>query len=135
MRGVGSIALAAVVAGTVVACTGDTMGAPCEFRLGPLPDSEMPDLDMLVADTVKASLKDYFYSRDCIEDAEEHGYSIFAARSADPAAVAVSIADVTTLEIAAIDVADSVRVTVAATTTADPLPHEFLVRVEAVAVR
>lgn len=97
----------------------------------------MQNLDMLVGDTVVTPLADHFDPRNCVEFAGDHSIDIFAATSADPAAVAVSIAaDLTTLTIAAVDVADSVRVKVwtlfddqAAIGRGPRFFHEFFVQV------
>ena len=93
-------ALAAVVA-TVLAC-GSTH--PC-MMFGPWGD-EMPDLVMMAGDTVETSLMDHFAPRECFnpEDLQAY-YGDFAARSSDPAAVAVSVSEyvLTTIAIAATD--------------------------------
>ncbi len=135
MRRARNKALAAVVAGTTMACTGgDTGGAPCESvlhlreqgALVPGLVGRMPDLDMLVGDTVKTPLADHFGPADCLALKDWH----FETSSADPAAVAVSISpDLTTIEIAAHGVADSVRATVWTDWTGAPGPllHEFFV--------
>jgi len=130
---IAGIALAAGVA-TVLACGGGSSPHPC-LMFGAW--GEMPDLDMLAGDTVETSLLDHFVPRDCIEWAfADDGDKIFAARSADPAAVAVSISG-GVLTTAAIAAADSVLVTVALTEWAtaialvdDPsVVHEFHVSV------
>ncbi|MDE2975677.1 MAG: hypothetical protein OXU64_13310 [Gemmatimonadota bacterium] len=131
---IAGVALAAVAA-TAPACAGG--GAPCEAEVRAFGADEMPDLDMLAGDTVETSLLDHFVPRDCIEWAfADDGDKIFAARSADPAAVAVSISG-GVLTTAAIAAADSVLVTVALTEWAtaialvdDPsVVHEFHVSV------
>ena len=106
-----SVALAAIVA-AVPACTG---GAGCNVvNAPPKRGIEMPDLDMPVGNTMEVDLGDYYdLIPGCVEDYRDRGLDVFEAMSADPAAVAVSIAaDLTTLEIAALEAADSVRVTV-----------------------
>ena len=130
MRTARSIALAAAVA-TIPACT---RGAPCDAELGPW--GEMPDLDMLVGDTVETPLADYFDPRNCVEFAASDDLAVFEVRSSDPAAVAASISGNTVLTTTAVAVADSVRVKVwttfddQAARGGDPLFfHEFLVRV------
>ncbi|MDE2973774.1 MAG: hypothetical protein OXU64_03475 [Gemmatimonadota bacterium] len=124
-----SVALAAVVAAIPV-CT----GAMCDIENARLKHGiEIPDLDMLVGETMEVDLGDYYnLIPRCVEDYRDHGLDVFEATSADPAAVAVSIAaDLTTLEIAARKAADSVRVTVVGVDH-DPGPgHEFVVRVRA----
>lgn len=150
MRTARSIALAAVAVGTVQGCAGGA--APCDAENGlrrydikvenghhRLYPREMPDLDMLVGDTVETYLGDYFgLIPGCVELLRDWGDDLFSARAADPSAVAVSIAaDLTTLTIAAVNVADSVRVVVWNTlstlgTYEDPewdTSHEFFVRV------
>ena len=118
MRTARSIALAAAVA-TIPACTG---GAPCDTYFG-YPRGEMPDLDMLVGDTVETPLADYWDSPECI-----FGGLVFEARSSDPAAVAVSVSDTdSVLTTIAIEDTDSVRVTVQSIDSG--LLHEFLVHV------
>jgi len=126
MRTILSVALAAVVA-AVPACTG---GEPCDTATG-IPLREMPDVDMRVGDTMEIPLKGHFsLPPGCVASAPED--TIFETTSANPAAVAVSMAEITTLEIAALEVADSVRVTVGAIFFApDGDGHEFLVRVRA----
>ncbi len=126
MRTILSIILAAVVA-TVPACT----GVECNSSTG-IPLREMPDVDMLVGATREVPLKGHFsLPPGCVAAYRDHGRVVFEAMSADPGAVAVSIAaDLTTLEIAALEAADSVRVTVV------PVDHpldgqEFVVRVRA----
>ena len=110
MKAARNIFLAAIVA-TVPACTGGRRGNV--VNAPPKRGIEMPDVDMLVGDTMEISLGDYFgLIPACVEDYRDHGLDVFEAMSADPA-VAVSIAaDLTTLEIAALEAADSVRVTV-----------------------
>ena len=125
---IGTIALAAAVA-TMTGCWWG--GAPCDSEMG-YPRGEMPDLDMLVGETVETPLADHFTRPDCIRDSHNES-RYWEARSSDPVAVAVSIsADGQTLTTAAVSVADSVRVIVH-TTLVDPevpeLYHEFLVRV------
>ena len=126
MRTILSVALAAVVA-AVPACTG---GASCNTSTG-IPLREMPDIDMLVGDTMEIPLTGHFsLPPGCVEAYRAHGRDVVEAMSADPA-VAVSIAaDLTTLEIAAHESADSVLVTVASVDQA-PYGHEFLVWVRA----
>ena len=120
------VALAAIVA-NVPACT----GAPCNVENAPPKRGiEMPDVDMLVGDTMEVDLGGYYdLIPACVEDYRDHGLEVFEAMSADPA-VAVSIAaDLTTLEIAALEAADSVRVTVVSVDQAHS--QEFVVRVRA----
>lgn len=124
------IALAGVVA-TMPACVGDP--PPCEAEFGPW--GEMPNLDMLVGDTVETSLADHFFPTDCLQGfIADLGDSLFAAGSADPAvAVSVSRAVLTTV---AIEEAEAVRVTVTVSEDAimgpDPTAfHDFYVSVTA----
>ncbi len=123
-----SIALAAVVAGTMLGCvTEPEPGEPCVTDFTPWNGKEMPDRDMQVGDTAVAFLADHFLPSPagiCMRGGE------FEASSSDPSAVAVSVPD-TLVMIVALDAADSVRVTVKATSPAAPGPtgHEFLVRV------
>ncbi|MDE2973771.1 MAG: hypothetical protein OXU64_03460 [Gemmatimonadota bacterium] len=116
MRTARDIVLAAVAA-TIPGCWWG--GADCGVELDPW--GEMPDLDLLVGDTVEAPLADYFRPVECVEA----GYPWWYAESADSAAVAVSVSE-QVLTIAAVEVADSVRVTVATELSA---PHKFYVRV------
>ena len=119
----GTAALAAAVA--TASC------APCNAEMG-WPLGEMPDLDMLVGDTVRTSLLDHFSLAKCLEG---YGDEIWLVQ-ADPA-VAVSVSD-HVLTTVALAVADSVPVEVWSTETYDGnLPvtrhpsqvHEFVVRV------
>ena len=121
-----SVALAAVVAAIPV-CT----GVNCSVETG-IPLREMPDVDMLVGDTMVVPLKGHFsLPPGCVEDFSDDGrFGIFKATSSDPGAVAASMADITTLEIAALDAADSVRVTVVSELN-HYAAHEFAVRVRA----
>ena len=100
----------------------------------PRPESplrEMPDVDMLVGDTMVVPLKGHFsLPPGCVEILSADGLGIFKATSSDPGAVAASMADITTLEIAALDAADSVRVTVVSELNLGAA-HEFAVRVRA----
>ena len=122
-----SIALAAAVA-TIPACTG---GEPCDNVVGSPYPREILDVDMLVGDTVEMPLKGHFYlPPECVANHSHPDYAIFEVTSAEPAAVAVSMADLTTLAIAALEVSDSVRVTVVGVFHA-PDGHRFLVRVRA----
>ncbi|MDE2975126.1 MAG: hypothetical protein OXU64_10500 [Gemmatimonadota bacterium] len=106
---IAGVALAAVAA-TAPACAGG--GAPCEAEVRSFGADEIPDFVMLAGDTREVSLLDHFVPRDCMEQAlADDGDKIFAARSADPAAVAVSISG-GVLTVAAIAAADSVLVTV-----------------------
>ena len=98
--------LAAVVA-VASACTGG--GAPCEAEFG-YPHGDMPDLDMLVGDTVKTPLVNHFSRPDCF-GGFEGGNGTWEIRSDDPAAVAVSVSE-HVLTTVALKVTDSVRVTV-----------------------
>ncbi|MCE2398899.1 MAG: hypothetical protein J4F34_07685 [Gemmatimonadetes bacterium] len=83
----------------------------------------MPDLDMLIGDTVVASLADYF-GHPCRYELS------YTASSGDRAAVAVSISEAD-LRTVAIAVADSVRVNVTATDTSDNIAaQDFYVSVE-----
>ena len=124
MRTAGHIALAAVIA-TIPACSEG--GAPCEAEFGPW--GEMPDVDMLVGDTVETSLKDYFSPVGCFKFYANDD-RVWVIRSADPAAVAVSVSG-GVLTIAALDVADSARVEVGTDLLDGESrpPHEFYVRV------
>ena len=147
MRTARHIALAAAVA----AMTGCGLfgSAPCDVEIGPklvnLPvDSvaggkppyrlrrEMPDLAMVVGETVKTPLADHYGRTECLMLYVEDGliHEMLESTSSDPAAVAVTIsgADVVTKALA---VADSVRVTVAMNygEEEDHYPHEFLVTV------
>ena len=102
------IALAAAVA-AMPACTG--VGVECLYGE---PWREMPDVEMLVGDTMEIDLGYHFLSNPgCVEDVRHRAdYDLFEATSHGPA-VAVSIAaDKTTLELVALEVADSARVTV-----------------------
>ena len=120
---IGSIALAAIVQ----ACT-TAKGGPCFIDIYPVGD-EMPDLDMLVGDTVETPLEDHFSNADsgCIRS---HAYQLFEASSSDPSAVAVSILDFPVLRTVALAEADSVRVVVVYAEDVDTgIDHEFLVRV------
>ena len=103
---VGTIALAVAVQ----ACT-MAGGGPCTVYIWPL-DGGMPDLEMMVGDTVETPLEDHFRAadRECIR---AQAYDLFRTRSSVPAAVAVSILDLPVLRVVALDVADSVRVIVA----------------------
>ena len=113
-----SIALAAAVAGTMLACS--TGGAPCNAEL--VIGDDMPDLEVQVGDTVKTDLADYLAPTECaLRDWR------FEASSSDPA-VAVSVSR-NVLTTVAIDMADSVRVVVDTEYAMHPLSHEFLVRV------
>lgn len=115
MRTAGNIALAAAVA--MMAC-GET--PPCVVVFGPSGywdwDSEWwvtirpPDLDMLVGDTVKTSLADYFSPSECLESSAPADF--WGLRSSNPEAVAVSVSAEHVLTTVAVGVADSVRVTV-----------------------
>jgi len=98
---IAGIALAAGVA-TVLACGGGSSPHPC-LMFGAW--GEMPDLDMLAGDTVETSLLDHFAPRECFNEDLQAAYGDFAARSADPAAVAVSVSEyvLTTIAIAAMD--------------------------------
>ena len=131
MKTARSIALAAVVA-TIPACSG---GIPCDAVLSGYPYGEMPNLDMLVGDTVETVVWRHFVPPNCqaSKGSVQTGYM---ARSSDTAAVAVSIPD-SLLTTAAVGVADSVRVTVWTLydgytewpTHEGPHFHEFHVRV------
>ena len=107
MRTTLNVALIAAVAAT--AGCGPGGSAPCDVLVGhPVgnPHREMPDLDMLAGDTVEIPLGRYLSI-----PPECSGNGLLEARSSDPAAVAVWIADdLTTLAVAAVAVADSVRV-------------------------
>ena len=117
MKTATNIALAAAL---MLGCGGPSVVR--EACLGPLALNAMPDLDMLVGDTVETSLLDYFGDPMCYPEFS------YAARSADPA-VAASISG-TDLTIAAIEEADSVRVEVTATNLGGSAAHDFYVRVE-----
>ena len=124
-----SVALAAIVA-AVPACTG---GAACNVENAPPKRGiEMPDLDMPAGERVEVDLGGYYdLIPGCVEDYRDRGLDVFEAMSADPAAVAVSIAaDLTTLEIAALEAADSVRVTVVSIEQ-EAHRQDFFVRVRA----
>ena len=121
MRTAIGIALVAAVATT--ACGGGTPA--CLVEIGPWGD-EMPDIDMLVGDTVETSLADYFAPADCLEGS---GADIWEFRSSDPAAVAVSIAAEHVLTTVALEAADSVRVTVGPTYEGPQFFHDFYVSV------
>ena len=100
------IALAAAVAATTACPAGELF---CELGGGD-PYGEMPDLDMLVGDTVEASLLDHFNSNsDCLERKASYWW---AARSTDSAAGVVSISRGHILTTVALEEADSVRVAV-----------------------
>ena len=103
MRTARHIALAAIVA-AIPACAGS---APCQGEFGGYPWGEMPDLDMLVGETVETEVWRHFLPPDC----QVFFSTGFMAESADPAAVAVSATD-SLLTAVALAVADSVRVTV-----------------------
>ena len=134
MRKLRSIALAALVA-AVAACT-STGGAPCNVEFGPYGDDvvsgsiyEMPDLDMVVGDTVKTPLRDYYGPEGCMRE------EVFSLSSSNPGSVAVWVSD-SRLVTVAIGIADTVRVTVGLDNDYfgfddDNLypPHEFLVTV------
>ena len=122
------IALAALIAATAACSEG---GAPCDAEMG-WPIGKMPDVDMLVGDTVETPLADRFTRPACFSRA---GDDIWVVQSADPAAVAVSVSE-HVLTTAALGAADSVRVTVGVDNEliggykGDSLPpHEFFVRV------
>jgi len=126
MRTARSIALAVAVA-TTPACTGGY--APCEAEFG-YPHGEMPNLDMLAGDTVETSLADHFSRPDCF-GGFEGGDRTWEVRSADPAAVAVSVSE-HVLTTVALEAADSVRVTVKGSEEEMMDPgafHEFFVSV------
>ncbi|MCE2399191.1 MAG: hypothetical protein J4F34_09240 [Gemmatimonadetes bacterium] len=90
---------------------------------------EMPDLYMLVGDTTEIELGEYFaLNSACVENSRNRGKDVFEVTSSDSAAVAVSLAYLTTLEIVALELADSVRVTVASIDY-DLYGLEFVVRV------
>lgn len=127
MRTARNIALVVAVA-TMAACTGGP--APCGAEFGD-PHGEMPDLYMLAGDTVETSLVDHFSAPDCSRF-YEGGDETWEVRSADPAAVAVSVSE-HVLTTVAIEAADSVRVTVKAEEDRfDPVAfHEFFVSVTA----
>ncbi|MDE2975675.1 MAG: hypothetical protein OXU64_13300 [Gemmatimonadota bacterium] len=97
---IAGVALAAVAA-TTSACTG-AASTWC-MMFGPWGD-EMPDLVMMAGDTVETSLLDHFSPRECLEEFQAE-YGGFAARSSEPAAVAVSVSEyvLTTIAIAAAD--------------------------------
>ena len=123
-----NIALAAVVA-AIPACTGGA--APCEAEFG-YPHGEMPDLDMLVGDRVETPLADHFSRPDCF-GFFEGGDRTWEVRSADPAAVAVSVSE-HVLTTVAVEAADSVLVTVKGSEEdmMDPVAfHDFYVSVTA----
>ena len=144
MRRARNVALAAIVAGAMLGCTGpeSTESAlACTFTVGPRGDGP-PDLEMQVGDTARAPLKDHFGPVGCLEFWESYEgdlggrphegdlVGVFETGSSDSAAVAVSISGFD-LKTVAIGVADSVRVTVWASPNhhMNTEPHEFLVRV------
>ena len=144
MRRARNVALAAVVAGAMLGCTGPeiTKTTPaCNLTVGPRGDGP-PDLEMQVGDTARVPLKDHFGPVDCLEswksfkgDLGDRSYEgdlvgVFETGSSDSAAVAVSISGFD-LKTVAIGVADSVRMTVWASPNhhMNTEPHEFLVRV------
>ena len=144
MRTSGNVALAAVVAGAMLGCTGPEITKTtlaCTFWVGPRGDGP-PDLEMQVGDTVRAPLKDHFGPVGCLEFWESYEgdlggrpyegdlVGVFETGSSDSAAVAVSISGFD-LKTVAIGVADSVRVTVWASPVRhmNTEPHEFFVRV------
>ena len=105
-RSVALAAVAVVVGG--IACGPSVLVDDCYWLgEGPLPLNVMPNLDMLIGDTVETSLVEYF-GHMCRDYELSH-----TARSADPA-VAVPISG-TVLTTVAVGVADSVRVDVTAT--------------------
>ena len=116
MRAMGDVGLVAAVATAVLAggC------ASCELSMGGEPWGEMPDLDMLVGDTVEVDeIWRHFLPEECqgpgLDRRFPEGFSTgpHAAESSDSAAVAVSFPDGgELLTIVARDVADSVRVVV-----------------------
>ena len=115
------------LAATIAACS---EVPPCTVEFGPK-RTGMPDLDMLVGDTVETPLADHFGPDECSSLFTRE--DIWIVRSSDPSAVAVSKAGAV-LEIMALEVADSVRVTVGVVGIVDHRdeddpPHEFLVRV------
>ena len=91
--------------------------ASCYLSEGGLPHGEMPDLDMVVGDTVEIEVWRHFLPEECqgpgLDARFPKGFSTgpHAAKSSDSAAVAVSAGDYL-LTIVARDVADSVHVVV-----------------------
>ena len=123
-----AIAIMTLAAAVATACS--EVGAPCDFEFGPT--HGMPDLEMLVGDTVETDLRDHFGRVECSNFFTLHE-EIWLVRSSDPSAVAVSKAGAV-LTTVALAVADSVRVTVGVVGLVDHRdeddpPHEFLVRV------
>ena len=118
------IAIAIMALAAATACSGGDVG--CDVAVGPL--TPMPDLEVLVGDTVETDLRDHFDPKSCVKLIEDDEWVIW---SADPSAVAVARVGIV-LELVALAVADSVRVSVGVEVRLphepDP-PHEFLVRV------
>ncbi len=131
MKTLASIALAATVATT--ACTTKSSTPTCESIIGLW--GEMPDLGVLVGDTVEISLEDHFRPVRCLKHYADHD-RYWAVQSADSSAVAVARAGAI-LEVTTLAVADSVHVTVdlhpfgdvGAPDPFDVQRHEFFVRV------
>ena len=119
-RAMGIALAAAVVAAT--ACGGSPA---CIVVLGPWGD-EMPDLDMMVGDTVKTTLAGHFVPTYCLEGS---GPDIWGLQSSNPAAVGVSVSAEHVLRTVAIREADSVRVTVWLSYDDPQYFHEFFVSV------
>ena len=121
-----------------VAATSASGCANCQLSMGGEPWGEMPDLDMVVGDTVEIEVWRHFLPEQCQESRFSTGH---ASDASDSAAVAVAAGDYL-LTIVALDVADSVRVRVWSTRGGDRGPrrgvkrsgtndnfHEFRVRV------
>lgn len=118
----------AFILATVEYCPGCVPDAPCN-RVG-FPVREIPDVDMRVGETMEQSLKGHFsLPPECVAEYRHPDYAIFEVTSSDSAAVAVSMADLTTVEIVALEVTESVRVTVVGVDHDPGHSREFLVRV------
>ena len=119
----------ALILATVEYCPGCVRDAPCIDRVG-FPVREIPDVDMRVGDTMEQSLKGHFsLPPECVAEYRHPDDAIFEVTSSDSAAVAVSMADLTTVEIVALEVTESVRVTVVGVDHDPGHSREFLVRV------
>lgn len=109
---VGCAALAAAVAASAGGC------ASCLLEAGGYAWGEMPDLDMLVGDTVEIEVWRHFVPEECqgpgLDSRFPEGWASgpFAAEWSDSAAVAVSVGDDYPyhLTVAALGAADTVRV-------------------------
>lgn len=124
---VAAAALVAIIAGCGLLGEGD--GAPCEANMG-YPRGTMPDIDIVVGQSIKTPLLGHFSRPECME---RRGDSIWLLQSSDSAVVAVSVSD-HVLTTAGLGVGHSIVVRVGPDWSlfADPLEnyaHEFLVRV------